>query len=154
MATPTYTPLATITLASTDSEIVFSSIPATYRDLILVFNGTGSTNAGYIVNFNSNTTGYTRVGMVGDSGGASSFAESNGAWLEVSTNPSMAVLQVMDYSATDKHKTALSRTNVSGTFVMALAGRWANTAAVTSISLYRSAQTFSAGSTFSLFGVN
>jgi hypothetical protein len=46
MPTPTYIPLATVTLGSADSSVTFSSIPATYRDLILVLNGTRSTTSG------------------------------------------------------------------------------------------------------------
>jgi hypothetical protein len=59
----------------------------------------------------------------------------------------------MDYSATDKHKTILSRANVAGTFTMALAGRWANTSAINQVSIFRTGQTFSSGSVLSLYGI-
>jgi hypothetical protein len=41
MPTPTYTPLATVTLGTTAASVTFSSIPATYRDLIFVLSGLG-----------------------------------------------------------------------------------------------------------------
>ena len=41
----TYTPIATTTLSSSQNDITFSSIPSTYTDLVIVFNGK-STNAG------------------------------------------------------------------------------------------------------------
>ena len=46
MPTPTYTPLATVTLGTSAASVTFSSIPATYRDLILIFDGTGSGSTG------------------------------------------------------------------------------------------------------------
>jgi hypothetical protein len=63
-----------------------------------------------------------------------------------------SILQIMDYSATDKHKSALTRTtHTSQSVVEALASRWANTAAITSLAV--SGGTFNVGSTFALYGI-
>jgi hypothetical protein len=60
----------------------------------------------------------------------------------------------MDYSATDKHKTVLSRYGNSSTEVDMAASRWADTSAINSIQiLLADAETYSAGSNFSLYGV-
>jgi hypothetical protein len=61
----------------------------------------------------------------------------------------------MDYSATDKHKTVLSRNNVAGGGVDAFANRWANTAAITSVEVRVSTggQFFATPTTLSLYGV-
>ena len=64
-----------------------------------------------------------------------------------------AVLQIMDYSATDKHKTALARNNVAGIGVEASATRWANTAAITSVQVYVDTGSFAIGTTLSLYAI-
>jgi hypothetical protein len=70
------------------------------------------------------------------------------------TNNGVLIFQVMDYSATDKHKTALSRTNIARNFVAAHANRWASTTAVTSINVFGNrGSNLAAGSTFNLYGV-
>jgi hypothetical protein len=162
MPTPTYTPLATRTLTSTATSVTFSSIPATYRDLILVTDATitqaGSTD-GYGLRFNGDTgSNYSWVRMVGasstpSSGTGTSTYAFNGVIGDANRRPS--IFQIMDYSATDKHKTTLSRSSGSnGNWTMAAVTRWANTAAITSV-LIRSdgSYNFSVGSTFSLYGI-
>lgn len=62
------------------------------------------------------------------------------------------IINLMDYSATDKHKSVLMRYGQSSGGVNAWASRWANTAAVTQIQLYTTS-TFAAGSTFALYGI-
>jgi hypothetical protein len=65
MPTSTYVALATTTLGATAASVTFSSIPATYRDLVLVYNGTTSANIGVDVEFNgdTNSANYSRVFM-------------------------------------------------------------------------------------------
>jgi hypothetical protein len=160
MPTPTYTPLATVTLASSASSVTFSSIPATYRDLILVHNGTSS-NASLntvLARLNADSgSNFFQVAMAGDGSSTSSFTFTGtgvSAGFTRSTELSVNITQIMDYSATDKHKTALSRHNNSAQQVRAAATRWANTAAVSSIVLViDTGATFSSGTTFSLYGV-
>ena len=156
MPTSTYIPLATITLASTDSEIVFSSIPATYRDLIIVAAGTTAADTQVLVRFNSDSgSNYSYVGMEGNGSSASSFSNTGTEirGLFGSATQHNNILQVMDYSATDKHKTALGRRNIASASVVAIAGRWANTAAVHTVSLIGLTQSWQVGSTFSLYGI-
>ena len=160
MPTATYTPLANVTLGSTASGVTFSSIPATYRDVILVVNASSSIQTELFLRFNSDTgSNYNTVRMQGSGSLAASASTSNatGARLngngDIMTTPSFnAVIQLLDYSATDKHKAALSRTSSAGG-VDACAVRWANTNAITTILAYPTTGTFSSGSTFNLFGV-
>ena len=155
--TNTYTPLATLTLTGTDTEIVFSSIPATYRDLVLVVAGTSDANTGLYLRFNSDTgTNYTTVGMYGNGSSAISFSQSLSFTNTnfISNTQGVNTVQVMDYSATDKHKTILARASYAGNQAQAAAARWANTAAITSITLFMDGgRSFQTGSTFSLYGV-
>jgi len=157
MPTPTYKALATVTLASTATSITFSSIPATYRDLVLVVNGKATAAASLRIRFNGDTgNNYAWVRMIGEAAGAFSDFSSPANFLD-GGNPSttegyMSITQFMDYSATDKHKTTLHRINFPNTtHVLTNSGRWANTAAITSIQVYN--PTFSIGSTFSLYGI-
>jgi len=166
MPTNTYTPLATITLTSTDSSIVFTSIPATYRDLVLVCQarGTITTFTNVQMRFNSDTgSNYSTVAMFGTgSGGGISYSETatNITAEQIArSNDTSGVftpitIQIMDYSATDKHKTVLTRNSSTvSAAVAALASRWASTSAITSITLYPYGGSFEIGSTFSLYGV-
>jgi hypothetical protein len=156
MPTPTYTPLATVTLASATSSVTFSSIPATYRDLILVVAASGS-DTDERIRFNADTgSNYTFVRMFGDGSSASSSSVSNTYIRTMAGDLSglyNAIIQIMDYSATDKHKTTLGRGNKAGTFVVATAGRWANSAAITSVNYSVATGNFGIGSTFNLYGV-
>jgi hypothetical protein len=157
MPTPTYTPLATVTLGSSASSLSFASIPASYRDLILVGDFTGSTIALVKLYLNNDTTAsnYSLVSMSGTSGGTGSGTAAD-SWFGAiyGSNKQTTISQIMDYSATDKHTTILTRTgNAAQSEVAAYAARWANTAAVTSVLLSPASGTFSTGSTFNLFGV-
>jgi hypothetical protein len=155
MPTPTYTPLATVTLGTTAASVTFSSIPATYRDLILVIKGGPTTSADLAVQLNSDSgANYSRVYAIGNGTSALSGADSTGQWgaFATGTNNTL-ILQFMDYSATNKHKTVLSRFDSTELYAGMIAGRWANTAAVTTIALTVPSTTFVSASTFSLYGV-
>jgi hypothetical protein len=161
MPTPTYTPLATVTLGSSASSVTFSSIPATYRDLVIVLsgrsNGGGAFNTG--MRFNNDTgSNYSNVFMLGDGSSASS-GSSTTTRQDISFYSSVqgdVIGHIMDYSATDKHKTSLVRYNNQAAVTVARTFRWANTSAITSINFYNGSangETFASGSTFSLYGV-
>ena len=70
MPTPTYTPLANVTLASTTSTVTFSSIPATYRDLLVVAQcgvvGPATENLQLSLNNDTTNANYAAVQMSGD----------------------------------------------------------------------------------------
>jgi hypothetical protein len=159
MATPTYDLLASTTLATTASSVTFSSIDQSYGDLILVASLIPSHAAAYSVycRFNSDTgSNYPFVRMQGD---GSSAASPSGTEDHIDigllglSGSSIATLQVLDYSATDKHKTSLVRTTHSQYSVRAGAARWSNTSAVSSILVYPSGGLFIANDSFNLYGV-
>jgi hypothetical protein len=157
-----------VTLASSASSVTFSNIPATYRDLILVsVAGCTLTTETARLRFNSDSgNNYNWVFMNGvGSGSPVSSAQSNQNNMDFSPYVGISgtlgkwnnILQIQDYSATDKHKTVLTRTNINddtypGT--TATAGRWASTSAITSINIFPSSSaSFITGSTFNLYGV-
>ena len=158
MPTSTYVALATTTLGASASSVTFSSISGSYRDLVLIFNGSTSTSDQYLLRLNGDTgSNYSWVQMGGDSGGTfSSSTTTTGirvGYFATSTAEDNFQISVMDYSATDKHKTALVRTNSNAAAVRAIAGRWANTSAVTSLTIVLASGSFDAGATFSLYGI-
>lgn len=159
MPTTTYTPIASQTLSSTTSSITFSSIPSTYRDLILIISAAASVNTGIRARFNGDTnTNYTSVYLQGNGSSAFSATRSFG-FLDLSnfgprtTFEFSNIINLMDYSVTDKHKSILQRPNTPSASVEAYASRWASTSAISSIEIYVTSGTFSIGSVFSLFGV-
>jgi hypothetical protein len=164
MPTSTYTPLATITLTGTDSEIVFASIPSSYRDLILVIGNMTSSAANTLYCRVNGDTGsnYSYVFALGSGSVTdSNQSTSTGAGLLLgglygipSATPTTTVTQFMDYSTTDKHKVSVSRYNSSSNETSMSAARWASTAAINSLTIrVAPSGSFQSGSTFSLFGV-
>ena len=156
--TPTYDLLASNVLSSSASSVTFSSIPATYRDLVLVVSPIatgGDFNSNIRINSDTGSN-YSRVGMSGDGETATSFSATAafilGVIASTSSPPTLGVYNFMDYSATDKHKTIISRyANPSAT--SAFAFRWANTSAINNLEIYASANNFASGSTFYLYGI-
>lgn len=152
--------LANLTLGSAQASVTFASIPTSgYRDLRLVMTGTSVGNPDLTMRINGDTgSNYYRVFMqgTGSSAGSSSATEtamqvsSNSVWL--TSNQSNLLIDFMDSSATDKHKSVLIRFDNSALGTSATAGRWGNTTAITSIQLLGSS--FATGTTFSLYGVS
>lgn len=157
MGTPTYIPLANITLTGTDTEIVFGSIPSIFRDLVIVADATSDSNSGLYLRFNGDTgSNYYTVGAYGNGSSAISFSQTlsftNANF--ISSGRGVNTVQIMDYSATDKQKTMLGRASYAGNQAQMAAARWASTSAITSVSLFMDGgRTFQTGSTFSLYGI-
>ena len=162
MPTSTYTALATTTLASAAASVTFGSIPATdsngntIRDLILImdYNPASAAFSGKAyVNGDTTSGNYTRCMMKGN--GSTYASNTNGGSIrwEVQTTDDVTVrLQFLDAKATDKHKTVLVRADSSSDSTEANACRWANTAAITSITIQLGTN-LQAGSTLSLYAV-
>jgi hypothetical protein len=99
---------------------------------------------------------YQRVTMQGDgtsatsNGATTAFITLGDANADFSYN---SITHFMDYSATDKHKTVLCRSNHASISTRAIANRWANTAAITSIKVELNSSSFDTGSTFNLYGI-
>jgi hypothetical protein len=162
-----YVALANVTLGSSASTVTFSSINSGYRDLVFILQ-LGTTSGGQDVNLRINgDTGGNYNGVSAEGWGSSTVQS-----LSYSGNSSLrlqrsiytgtgltlnAVVNFLDYSATDKHKSVIHRLNntTETTFNQPgtgmYASRWANTAAVTSVEF--SGATFIAGSTFALYGI-
>jgi hypothetical protein len=161
MPTPTYRALANITLGTAASSVTFLSIPATYRDLLVIFNGAGSADLEGRIRLNSDTgSNYNYVRMSGSGSaitsvsGASQTSGFVSAIAKATTTGALQMnINIMDYSATDKHTTIISRANQSATGTEAFANRWANTSAVTSVQILTSSGNWAIGTTAALYGI-
>ena len=158
MPTSTYVALATTTLASASSSVTFSSIPTSgYRDLVLVINGASSGTSMVGLRFNGDTTtAYSYVLMLGTGSttdSASASSQDEGRIGVFWSTPNVLTSQIQDYSATDKHKTILSRANNTSNRVSATATRWGNTDAIHTVTVVNEVSAFTIGTTLSLYGI-
>jgi hypothetical protein len=167
----TYTLIQAQTLASAAATITFSSIPATYTDLMLRLSarksGGGDT---FKVQFNSDTaTNYSNTTLTGNSSAASSTRNTSQVYVRAyganestfTANtfgssevyiPSYLVSQnkpIGIFGVTENNSAA-----ADASFVNASAGLWRNTAAITSIVITDpAAGNFVTGSSFYLYGI-
>ena len=163
----TYEPIATTTLGSAQNSITFGSggtIPQTYTDLILVFNG-GISGYDYIytqVGNGSIDTGsnYSGTILLGDGSGASSSRHSNGnywqtfGWAIGILNDANGFIHFQNYSNTTTYKTIINRTNTAAYGTSAYVGLWRSTSAINTIRLTGvNSRNINAGSTCTLYGI-
>ena len=160
----TYEPIATTTLSTAASSITFSSIPATYTDLKVVFIGT-VTEPGEVLyyRFNSDSGSNYSVTQLWTSGStinsrrldsATQLSTSYGYSLQ-GTNPQMIYFDVFSYAGSTNKTTLGSHAgdnNGAGGFDSTV-GLWRNTSAITSIFLFCSYLTFKTGTTATLYGI-
>jgi len=151
MALQSTTALATVTLQQSTSTVTFSGIPNTYRDLIIVFVATGSGDENLTPIFNGSSSDFSWVQMT--TGPAGNSGTNNSIGRIAGSNQTFGMMEIFDYAQTNKQKTFLVTTNVTGSERRQLAARWAQTTAINSISLaIRTGYIWSSGSTFALFG--
>lgn len=161
----TYEPIATTTLGSANSTITFSSIPATYTDLRLVFTAkitTGGFDA--LLTFNNDNAGnYANVlcYTLGAGGAASSSANTGQTYITLdflgldSNTPKLFTIDIFSYAGST-NKTMLrtaSETLTSSGLVGTAASLWKNTAAISTIKIVTGSSTFTAGTTATLYGI-
>jgi hypothetical protein len=160
MAGSTYTPIATQTLGSATSSVIFSSIPSTYTDLIISSKGSNSALNNISIRLNSDTgTNYSETLLLGSGSSAISGRGSNTTYLThdyTDTNIASAITHLMNYSNTNTYKTTLTRWGSvasSDPYTAAYVGLWRNTSAINSITIFVNSGTIAAGSTFTLYGI-
>jgi len=161
----TYEPIATTTLGTVTATVTFGSISGSYTDLVLISsvqkNVSGS-GTGFSMRFNGDSaTNYSNTFLEGSGSSASSYRSSNSVGLQGGALTSNAnssqfdvnINNIMNYANSSTYKTVISRFNDNEfSYVDAVVSLWRSTAAITSITLY-SANSFAAGSTFTLYGI-
>ena len=161
MPTPTYIALGNLTLGATDTSILIDKIPNTYRDLVVVFNGT-FTGTDTRIRVNALTTSIyswvTAQGTGSGSGTSETLGPSNlgvGFGGTTAGNRIMAQMHFMDYSATNKNKTVLIRVSEPSQEVRMSAARIDTLNAINKIEfrIQNGGGSYSVGSTFTIYGI-
>lgn len=163
--------ISDVTSTAAVASIAFTSIPGTYKSLMIHLQGRGDSTAATTVNllarFNSDTgTNYDwqRVSGNGASAGSSGATAQSSiqvAYLCTANSPANtpgAVSAIVpNYAGVTYHKQILSedmiRFDTSNTEVDQFGGNWRSTAAITDISLFPSAGNFLTGSRATLWGM-
>jgi hypothetical protein len=165
--TVTYEAIATYTAPSAQANYTFTSIPATYTDLILVMSyslntGTSST----FMRFNGDTTSnYSDTYLAGhaissaisgrDSSSSNGIRIAAVAVGAADNSIRTTIVAVQNYANTTTFKTALVRDNQAANETSAIVGLWRKTPeAINSIFVFNGASAnFNTGSTFTLYGI-
>lgn len=165
-----YESIATTTLGSAQSTITFSSIPSTFKHLQVRVFGFGA-NIGTIfmrVNSDTNTANYRShfiVGtgastIAGDLAGRAAYLTAGFTSQFIPTYPSVSITDILDYSNTNKYKTARSLsgsdTNNTGTYngdIALASGVWFNTTAINRLDLFLDAGNWGTYTSIALYGI-
>lgn len=160
----TYTPIASIKLASATQTIEFANIPQYYTDLVISASrqfdnvSTGSQNT--LIRFNDDSganygnnyfTADPASGVIPNVTNLLTSGPGNSTANLFSTD----VWNIFNYSKTNQYKsTIFTYMFAGGNMNQTWAGSWRNTSAITKISIIGSSTaTFAAGSTFDLYGI-
>jgi hypothetical protein len=168
----TYETIATTSISSATSSITFNSIPQSYTDIVLTMTPVLGTDSYPYLRFNGDSgNSYSDIFMGGNQAGtvygsyrgtqSRGYIAENVTHLTDTNSKTNILVNIMSYTGTSNHKTWLARGNApySGTYsgVELIAGRWANTAAITSITVGTAAggtdYNLGAGTVISLYGI-
>jgi hypothetical protein len=164
--TNSYESIATVTVGSGGaSQIDFSSIPSTFKNIqIRILSGT-TANASVNMYYNTDTTAanYAYHRLVGDGSSASAAAGTAlPRILDTSGNSTYfqgAVIDILDYTNTNKNKTAraLQGYDTNGGSptgqISFTSGLWLSTASVNAVRLTPASGSFVQYSSFALYGI-
>ena len=163
----TFVKIATVTVGSGGaSSIDFTSIPSTYTDLCLV-TSTRGTFANYYdefkIRFNGSTTGYTARNIyTGSSSSAAVSGTFDAVAFGVGSNATAStfsnnMLYIPNYAGSNNKSFSsdfAGENNSANNFIGLYANLWANTAAITSISISSvNTSNFVQYSTATLYGI-
>jgi hypothetical protein len=170
MANPTFTLIASNTVGSGGaSSVTFSSIPATYTDLVVKASHRCDDiypDTGFLLRFNGSTSNLSRITLYGygTSGSQAStsssslinfFSTANGATANTFSNTDIYIPNYASANYKSVNIDSVNESNSANVLADLVAGLWSNTSAITSITLLSATSTnIMQYSTFSLYGVN
>ena len=147
------------------ASITFSSIPATYMDLLIKTSLRGSRSAineGVNVSFNGSTSSFTYRALQGNGSAASSFNSTAGYYTDTDGDTAAAntfgngEIYIPNYAGSNNKSysaDSVAETNNTTIYMQLVAGLWSNTAAITSISFACTVGSFKEYSTAYLYGI-
>ena len=167
----TYTLISSNVLSSSAATVTFSSIPATYTDLVVRISARtdrATTSTGIRLTFNgSSAANYSYTYVLGNGSAASSSFTSNNtlatfgsvaAATSTANTFSSHELYIPSYNASQNKPFSSSNAfenNTTAAEVSAYANLWSNTSAISSITFTQagSGTSFVTGSSFYLYGI-
>jgi hypothetical protein len=164
----TYTLIEAKTLGTTTASVTFSSIPATYTDLLLKISSRNNDIYNEIhFRFNGNTgSNYSGRNLYGTGSAAVSSSSSSLTSLQNLTVQSVSTqtantfgnteLYIPNYTSSNNKSVSadgVQENNATSAQAMLGAGLWAQSAAITSIEAFPSIGSFVTHSTFYLYGI-
>ena len=168
ISTNSYESIASANGSGSTSVINFSAIPSTYKHLQIRFSAITAVANQILITANGDTgsTSYTKHYTLGRpnaslyTGGESGTAEllMMGAYGTVATYPNVGIINIYDYSSTNKNKTFISiagandNTTTTGE-VDIFSGLWKSTAAINQLNITTSGANFATTTKFSLYGI-
>jgi len=166
----TYTLISSVTVGSGGSaSIEFTSIPATYTDLLVKLSGRSSRSAAtmeeFVLTFNNNTSSYSERQLRGD--GSSVISQTfSGASIQQLGQPGAGAtantfgnweFYIPNYAGSNYKSISLdgvTENNATQAYTNFEAGLWSNTAAITSIKLSAGSYLAVQYSTAYLYGIS
>jgi hypothetical protein len=166
---PTFTQIGTAQVVGVlgATDITFSSIPATYTDLVLKVSlrdnfASVSVNAG--IKINGSSTGISGRVLFGTGSTANSTTVTDSIGYTVGTTGtantfSSTDIYIPNYASTVAYKSfsaeSAAESNTATVYMQMLAGLWSNNAAITSLTIYpQNATLFTQHSTAYLYGIS
>lgn len=162
----TYFKIASVTVGSGGaSSIAFSSIPATYTDLVVKISGRNTSSGDWFnLSFNGSTSSFSGRQIFGTGGGVFSYTKTDNTEAFVNNNSSTTAstfsnseVYIPNYAgSTNKSFSVDSVTENNGTTAYAVfyAGLWSNTSAITSLTFTPNANTLAQYTTATLYGIS
>lgn len=160
-----YESISTVTLASAQSSIDFTSIPSGYSHLQVRMTSLNSAAGDVYIQFNSDTTGNYWWHFLAGNGAAASASNSAAAYTRgylgyaggTAANPFTTVVDILDYTSTTKNKTVrnlMGNDNNGSGYVILASTSWSKTPeAINKITIYNQSGNFNQYSSFALYGV-
>lgn len=153
------TPIATYTTVGAVNTVVFSSIPGTYRDLMIVVRGT-LTTANSVIGIRSGTTNIWRQSVSSQGGGSSplpSTAVEATVYGQLVVSPTIFAFEahIYDYAQTNKFKPITIYDAGSTSQATVTVGFWESTAAIAQVTVIsKGGSTIAAGTKIDVYGVS
>ena len=157
--------LETIALTQSAASVTFDNLPTSgYTDLKIVVSARTNGASGSdqtLIKFNGSTTGYSARLVGGNGSSASSVTiagytmpnDTTGQTASTFNNGEIYIPNYLGSNNKSYSADGVQENNGTSAYMWMTAGLWSNTAAITSIQLYPSSDSYVAGSTFSLYGI-
>jgi hypothetical protein len=160
----TYVKIATVTVGSGGAATIdFTSIPSTYTDLQLVYSGRStSTGADTALKFNSTTANYSyrilygngsSIGTASGSGGYGGYYNDSTYTANTFSSTSIYIPNYTSSFSKSYSVNTVQETNAAGVNSALQTFLWANSSAITTISINPSTGNWAQYSTATLYGI-